>query len=768
MRLSTTLLALGCTLTAAMAVDAEAPKVGADADTPWQQRRPGMIKDGWVDFDKDGRQSPFEDPAVPLEARIDDLLKRMTLAEKLGQCWQRAMSAKSPQQDEALLAKGGLGSYLGVDAKGPGLRNSLQRIAVEDSRLGIPLVFGFDTIHGLRTIFPIPLAQSCAWDPALAERINAVAARESKAVGIDWSFAPMVDIARDPRWGRIAEGNGEDPWLGGLMAAGAVKGFQGDDAAKPDRIAACLKHYVGYGATEGGRDYNTTEIGLPTLRNIYLPPFKAGVEAGALSLMSAFNCLNGVPASGNRFTLTDVLRGEWHCDGLVVSDWESVKEMIDHGYAADHAEAARLGLNAGVDMEMVSDTYVQHVEQLLAAGTVTQAAVDEAVRRVLRFKYRCGLFARPYAAPVAEPFLRPGDLALAREAAARCAVLVKNAGGILPLKAGVRIALVGPYADGNDLLGCWNGSGRNEDVVTLAAALAAVVGRDHLTVVRGCELDSGKTDGMDAAVAAAQAADVVVLAVGEPSRLSGEANSRQTLGLPGMQEQFAARIAATGRPVVTVLIAGRPLAIPTLLEQSAALLIAWHGGVQAGPGIADVLTGAVEPTGRLTTSWPRTVGQVPVHYNCLATGRGFTSSYASHYRDGSREALLPFGAGQGYTGFAVEQVVLDHATATLDGAITASATVRNTGTRRGATVVQCYIRDHAASGGPRPIKELRGFERVALDAGGTQTVRFTLDRKTLGYWLPDGRWSLEAGRLSVWIGLDSATTNTAAFNLTAP
>lgn len=762
---SPTLFVLCCAC-AVHAADAEAPKVGAAADTAWQQRKPEMVKDGWVDFDKDGVKSAFEDTAVAIEARIDDLLKRMTLAEKLGQCWQRAMSDKSPKEDEALLAKGGLGSYLGVDAKGPGLRNSLQRIAVEDSRLGIPLVFGFDTIHGLRTIFPIPLAQSCSWDPTLAERINAVAARESKAVGIDWSFAPMVDIARDPRWGRIAEGNGEDPWLGSLITAGAVKGFQGDDAARPDRIAACLKHYVGYGAAEGGRDYNTTEIGVPALRNVYLPPFKAGVEAGALSLMSAFNCLNGIPASGHRYTLTDVLRGEWKFDGLVVSDWESVSEMINHGYAADRAEAARLGLNAGVDMEMVSDTYVQHVEKLLAQGAVTAQAVDEATRRVLRFKYRCGLFAKPYAATVADPFLRAGDLALAREAAAKSAVLVKNTGDVLPLKSGLRIALVGPYGDSNDLLGCWNGSGLKEDAVTLAKGLTDAVGKERLTIVRGCELEGDRADGIEAAVAAAQAADVVVLAVGEPSKLSGESNSRQTLDLPGVQQQLANRIAATGKPVVTVLIAGRPLAIPALLEQSAALLVAWHGGVQAGPAIADLLTGAVEPTGRLTTSWLRAVGQVPLHYNCLPTGRGFVNQWASHYRDGSREPLLPFGAGLGYTTFTVAPLTLDRASAPMGGTITATATVANTGGRRGTTLVQCYIRDHAASGGARPVRELRGYERVTLDAGATATVRFTLDRKSLGYWLPDGIWSLEPGRFTVWMGLDSATANQAEFTLT--
>jgi beta-glucosidase len=751
----------------AMAGEAEAPRVDTGGAITVRLTRPEMFKPGWVDLDKDGVKSPFEDPTLPIESRIDDLLRRMTLDEKIGQCCQYPMGGDSPQKDEALLAKGGIGSYLGVDSAGPGLRNSLQRIAVEESRLGIPLVFGYDTIHGFRTIFPIPLAQSCAWDPQLLERTHAVAARESKDAGIDWVFAPMIDIARDPRWGRIAEGYGEDPWLDGVLVAGAIRGLQGDDAGRPDRVAACLKHYVGYGAAEGGCDYNTTEIGLPTLRNIYLPPFKAGVAAGALSIMSAFNCLNGVPTSGNRFTLTDILRGEWRFDGLVVSDWESVKELIDHGFAADEAAAARLGMNAGVDMEMASHCYQRNLAALIAAGSVSQATLDEAVRRVLRLKYRCGLFAHPYAATVSLPYFRADAISLAREAAARSAVLVKNAGGILPLKPGRRIALIGPYAQSNDLLGCWSAAG-GEQIASLDNGLRTALGKDLVAVEPGCDLTGDRNDGFDQALAAARNADVVILAVGEPSNMSGENHSRQNLDLPGVQDRLMERLAATGKPIITVLITGRPLIIPALLERSSALLIAWHGGIQTGPAVADLLTGASEPTGRLTASWPRSVGQIPTYYNHLSTGRENNGDMSTRYIDGPRDPLLPFGFGLGYSTFSVDQVKLDHTSTSLQGSITASATVRNTGPRQGSTVVQCYIRAHASSGGARPVRELRGYQHVTIPASGTGTVTFTLDARSLGYWLPDGTWALEPGQYTVWIGLDSTTDNQAAFTMTVP
>lgn len=726
-------------------------------------KKPEMYRAGWIDLNKDGEQNGYENPAASVESRVEDLLTRMNEREKSGQLWQRPLAIAGG--DTALLERGEVSSYLGVDTAGPGLRNALQRVAVEESRLGIPLIFGYDTIHGFRTLFPIPLALSCSWDPGLMERTSMIAARESRAAGIDWTFAPMIDIARDARWGRIAEGYGEDPWLSSQLVAGAVAGFQGTNAASPGRVAACLKHYVGYGAAEGGRDYNTTEIGLPTLRNIYLPPFKAGVEAGALTLMSAFNALNGIPTSGNRFTLTDILRNEWKFDGAVVSDYESVKELIRHGYAEDDGEAARLALHAGVDLEMVSDTYRETLSDQLKGGAVSETELNEAVRRVLRLKFRCGLFEKPYAPAEEEPFLRSDALQLSREAAARSAVLVKNSGGALPLKPNSRIAIVGPYADSHDLLGCWSAVGKAEESTTLAAGLKTVLGAKRVTVAPGCEMNSSRTDLIPAAVRAARSADVVVLAIGEPSSMSGEARSRQTLNLPGAQDVLLERVCSLGKPVVAVLFTGRPLPIPRVLEKCDAVLIAWHPGTQGGEGVADVLAGAVEPSGRLTTSWPRTLGQIPIHYNHLATSRLFTGEYGSHYIDGPRTPLLPFGFGLGYTTFSLSETLLSATNAPLNGRITASANVLNSGSRRGSTIVQLYIRDHAAIGGARPVRELRGYQRITLLPGDSKRVTFDLDAKTLGYWLPNGEWSIEPGRFSAWIGLDSSTTNGVEFTL---
>jgi beta-glucosidase len=721
-------------------------------------QRPEMYRRGWLDLNKNGLKDVYEDPALPVGARVEDLLKRMTREERLGQLWQQQMRPGIDEKDGVLVAAGGIGSFLGA-APDAGLRNRLQRLAVEESRLGIPLIFGFDTIHGFRTIFPIPLGLSCAWDEQLIERVETVAAAESAAAGVDWVFAPMVDIARDPRWGRIAEGAGEDPWLGGRMAAAAVRGFQGASYAQEDRVAACLKHYVGYGAAEGGRDYNTTEIGLPTLRNVYLPPFKAGVDAGAATLMSAFNCLNGVPASGNRFTLTEVLRDQWGFKGFVVSDWAAVNELIHHGYAVDKAQAATLALNAGVDMEMVSDCYRTSLPPLLEAGKVPAATFDEAVRHILRIKIVKGLLDRPYSTP--------GELdavaavALARETVARCCVLLKNDRDTLPLHVGGgTVALIGPMADNrHDLLGCWSGLGRDEDVVTLKEGLAAALPGAKLQVVGGCDLTTDDASGLDAAVAAARQADVVILALGEPASFSGENSFRSDLGLPGSQQQLFDRIAACGRPVVTVLFAGRPLAVPAVLEKSAAVLMAWHPGVQGGPGIADVLTGVVSPSGRITASFPRSVGQVPVYYNHLATGRPLDD-----YKDGSREPLLPFGYGLTYTRFDYGPTRLS-GDRIKDGTITATATLTNAGARPGTEVVQLYLRDPACTVGARPVRELKGFQRVLLKPGETKDVSFTLAAQELGSWSVDGKWVVEPGRFELVIAPDAASGKMAGFSL---
>jgi len=721
-------------------------------------QHPEMYHRGWVDLNKNGTKDAYEDPAQPVEVRVDDLLRRMTREERIGQLEQVQVAPDADETRAALVSAGGLGSFLGA-APDPGLRNRLQRLAVEQSRLGIPLIFGFDTIHGFRTIFPIPLGLSCAWDEQLVERVGTLAAAESAAAGVDWVFAPMVDIARDPRWGRIAEGAGEDPWLGSRIAAAAVRGFQGTGFGQEDRVAACLKHYVGYGAAEGGRDYNTTEIGLPTLRNIYLPPYQAGVEAGAATVMSAFNCLNGVPASGNRFTLTTVLREQWGFPGFVVSDWNAVYELVRHGYAADRAQAAAFALTAGVDMEMVSDCYRTDLPGVLAAGKASGARLDEAVRRILRIKFLKGLFDRPYTAP--RNLDAAAAVALAREAVARSCVLLKNDHATLPLRtAGGPVALIGPLADNRqDLLGCWAGLGRAEDVVTLHEGLAAALPGANLQVVAGCDLTSDAAAGLDAAVAAARRADLVILALGEPASFSGENNSRCELGLPGLQQQLFDRIAACGRPVVTVLFAGRPLSVPAVLEKSAAVLMAWHPGVQGGPGIAAVLTGAVDPSGRLTTTFPRTVGQVPVFYNHLATSRPRVD-----YVDGPREPLLPFGFGLTYTRFTYGPTRLS-GDRIKDGAITVTATLANAGARAGTEVAQLYLHALACSVGARPLRELKGFQRVTLQPGETKDVSFTLAAHDLGCWSAEGQWVVEPGRFEVVVAPDAASGTLVGFTL---
>ena len=749
-----------------------------------------IYHDGWIDLNKDGRKNIYEDPSQPAGKRVNDLLKRMTLDEKIGQLWQADMADDSDKKFAIRLRQGAVSSFLGgsVLIETPVMRNKLQHLAVEQSRLGVPLIFGHDVIHGFRTIFPIPLAQACAWEPELFEQTQAVAAREAAAAGIDWTFAPMVDLARDPRWGRIAEGFGEDPWLGTLDAAASVRGFQGANVADTNRVVACLKHYVGYGAAEGGRDYNTTEISEFTLRNFYLPQFQAGVEAGALTVMSAFNCLSGVPASGNRHTLTEILRGEWKFPGFVVSDWMSVGELVDHGVAADNAAAARLGLTAGVDMEMVSTTYPDTLKQQVEQGTISKKVLDEAVRRVLTVKFEKGLFDHPFTdeARVTTAFLRPDALALARAAAAKSCVLLKNENAALPLaKRTEKIALIGPFAgNAEELAGCWSSRGHSNDIVSLADGVRAKLPADvQLTVVRGCRMiDVGKnrhhlddnsvvqepptgSNEIAEAVSVARAADVVLLALGEPREWSGEDASRTELTLPGRQQELFDAVAATGKPVVVVLFNGRPLAISQLQEKAAAILEAWHPGVQGGRGVADVLFGDVEPAGRLTTTFPRSVGQVPFHYNHFNTGRPGFGEYKGNYADSPTTPLYPFGFGLAYTSFEFGKVKLSAATVKPDGTLIAQVKIKNSGARAGTAVAQLYIRALAASAGSRPVRELKGFQKVLLHPGETREVEFKLSAHEFGYFDAPGRWLVEPGKLQLWIAADSASGEPAAFEL---
>jgi beta-glucosidase len=747
-------------------------------------------RQGWIDLDKNGRKDIYEDPSQPVAKRVDDLLKRMTLAEKIGQLWQSAMAKDSDRKLAEKLKAGGVSSFLDGSAliETPVMRNKLQHIAVEQSRLGIPLIFGHDSIHGFRTVFPIPLAQACAWEPELFERTQTISARESAAAGIDWVFSPMVDLARDPRWGRIAEGFGEDPWLGALDAAASVRGFQGTNVAEPDHVVACLKHYVGYGAAEGGRDYNTTEISEFTLRNFYLPQFKAGVDAGAWTLMSAFNELSGMPASANRHTLTEILRNEWKFPGFVVSDWESVSELIDHGVAADNAEAARLGLTAGVDMEMVSTTYADTLKQQVEQGTVPKKVLDEAVRRVLTVKFEKGLFDHPFTDGNAfkTALLQPDAIDLAREAAAKSCVLLKNENSVLPLSPHAKkLALIGPFAeDAEEMAGPWSSRAHTNDIVSLADAVRAQLPFDfQLVVARGCSIiDSGKirrhlesfspikeiptgTNEIARAVEAAQSADEIILTLGEPRDWSGEDASRSDLGLPGRQMELFNAIVATGKPVIVVLFNGRPLAIPQIQKKAAAILEAWFPGIQGGNGVAEVLFGVADPAGRLTTTFPRSVGQVPMYYNHLNTGRPGIGEYKGNYADGPNDPLYPFGFGLAYTTFGFGKVQLAAPTMKLGGTITASLQLTNTGVRAGTEVAQLYLRDVAASGGPRPVRELKGFQKILLQPGESRDVSFTISGNELGYYDVKGNWLVEPGKFQLWIAKDSASGEPVEFEL---
>jgi beta-glucosidase len=746
----------------------------------------------WIDLNKDGKKNLYEDPAQPADKRVRDLLRRMTLDEKIGQLWQVDLARSLDPQIVARLRRGEVGSFLGSDAtvETPIMRNRLQHVAIEQSRLGIPQVFGHDVIHGFRTIFPIPLAQACAWDPELFERTETIAAREAAAAGIDWTFAPMLDLARDPRWGRIAEGFGEDPWLGALDGAACVRGFQGTNVADARRVLACLKHYVGYGAAEGGRDYNTTEISEFTLRNFYLPQFKAGIDAGALTVMSAFNCLSGYPASANRHALTDILRGDLKFPGFVVSDYESVGELVDQGVAANAAAAARLALTAGVDMEMISKTYHDTLKQQVQQGTVSQQVVDEAVRRVLLVKFEKGLFDHPFTDESLYPtaFLHADALDLAREAAAKSCVLLKNEKNVLPLSPQIRkLALIGPLAENaQELVGAWHSRAHTNDLISFANALRKQAGSTtQISVARGCALfepgiikvprditnylpltgsPSGANELPDA-VALAKASDVVVLALGEPLDWSGEDGSRSDLGLPGLQQQLFDAIAATGKPVVVVLFNGRPLAITQIQQKAAAILEAWYPGTEGANGVADVLFGRVEPSGRLTATFPRSVGQVPFYYNHYNTGRPGFGEYKGNYVDIETLPLYPFGFGLAYSTFDFGAVKLSTNLVPVSGTLTVQAKIKNTGKRAGMAVAELYLRALAATAGPRPVRELKGFEKILLQPGESRQVSFKLSGKEFGYFDAAGHWLVEPGQYQVWISQDSASGDPASFEL---
>jgi beta-glucosidase len=699
--------------------------------------------------------------APNVEARVNALLAKMTLAEKLGQLQQLDGEGNGDFRPEHtdLIRKGLLGSTLNV--RGAKRTNQLQRIAVEESRLKIPNLFGYDVIHGYRTIFPIPLAEASSWEPMLAERAASVAASETYASGVRWTFAPMVDIARDPRWGRITEGAGEDPFLGAAFARSRVLGFQGRDYSAPGKVLACAKHWVAYGAAEGGRDYNTTDMSEQTLREIYFPPFQAAVDAGVGTLMSAFNDLNGVPTSANPFTLTKVLRDEWKFDGFVVSDYTAVKELINHGLVANDRDAAQAALNAGVDMEMVSRLFNQNGSDLLKDGKVSQATIDEAVRRILRIKFRLGLFEHPYADEASEAgsILTAANRAAAREAAGRSMVLLKNQNDALPLNKNIgSIAVIGPLADDRRApMGWWSGDGQEADTVTaLAGIRGKVSSQTKVNYAKGCDVLGDSTAGFAEAATAARQSDVAIVFVGEAKEMVGEAASRSTLDLPGRQMDLVKAIQATGKPTIVVLINGRPPTIGWIVDNVPAVLEAWMGGTEAGNAIADVLFGDVNPGGKLPVTFPRTVGQIPIYYNHMNTGRPPEASnrYSSKYLDVAWTPQFPFGFGLSYTQFKISNLQLSAAEITSNGSLSVTVDVMNTGKRLGDEVVQLYIRDVAASM-TRPVKELKGFRRIKLKPGETQRVEFFLGPAHLGFYNRDMRYVVEPGEFKVMVGSSS-------------
>ena len=695
-----------------------------------------------------------------IENQISSLLARMTLAEKLGQLQQLNGTWDGDIRPEQVqrARQGLLGSVLYV--RGAKRTTELQRAAMNESRLKIPILFAFDVIHGYRTIFPVPLGEAASWDPSVVERADSVAAAEASAAGVRWTFAPMVDIARDPRWGRIVEGSGEDPFLGAAMAAAAVRGFQGTNYSSPGKIVACAKHWVAYGAAEGGRDYNTTEVSERTLREIYFPPFRAAVDAGVGTAMSAFNDLDGIPCTANSFTLTDVLRKEWHFDGMVVSDWNAVKELMAHGVAADGEEAAERALAAGVDMEMVSQFYNVYGEQLVKNGKIPLATIDQAVRRVLRIKYRLGLFEHPYADEGLEDatLLTATNLTAARKLATRTFVLLKNDRETLPLNRQLKsIAVIGPLADdAQSMIGPWNGDGRKEDAVSLLAGIRAKLPAAKINYARGCDVTGDSRAGFEQAVNAAEESDFTILAVGESADMSGEAHSRSSLDLPGQQLALIQAIHATGKPYAVVLMNGRPLSIDWVATNSPAILETWFAGTQGGNAIADTLFGDADPGGKLPVTFPRSVGQVPIYYNHKNTGRppGGDSEDFSGYVDIPWTPLYPFGYGLSYTQFKLSNLQLNVRHIRPDGSITIGVAVENTGHRAGDEVVQLYLQDVAASV-TRPVKELKGFERVSLRPGESRHVEFTLAPGDLGFYDQTMRFVVEPGTFKVMVGTSS-------------
>ena len=725
-------------------------------------------------------------PKTDAEKFVDDLMSQMTLREKIGQMSQfvtKTSVVTGPgggRMDITSLIKAGeVGSILSV--RNPEEIRDLQRMAVDSSRLGIPILFGHDIIHGCKTIFPLNIACACSWNPEAVEATARIAAEETAALGIAWTFSPMCDISADPRWGRVSEGSGEDPYLGARMAEAMVKGYQGDDLSDSLTILACVKHFAAYGAPEAGRDYNTVDMSERMFRDRYLPPYKAALDAGAGSVMSSFNDFAAIPASGSKWLLDDLLREELGFKGFVVSDYNSVIEMVKHGVAADHKEAAYRAIRAYLDMEMVSGSYLNHAEELIEEGLISEKMIDKMCRNILIAKYNLGLFEDPFRYGGQEirqeAFYKPEYLETAREVARQSMVLLKNEGNALPLKSGSRIALIGPYAsNGDDMLGSWAAFGEQERAVTIEQGFKERF-PGKVTLVRGCDPFQPIKGGVQDAVRAARNADVAVLTLGLPGVISGEAASLTTVEIPDAQKELLAAVKATGKPVVVLLVTGRAMALESVENLMDALLVVWHPGTMGGAAVADIVSGDHSPSGRLVMSFPRCDGQIPIRYNHKNTGRPLTRkmdytprhdikrrTYNSVYVFTPNSPLYPFGYGLSYTEFAYDSLEVLTPEVSLGEDVLIRARVTNTGKKDGTTVAQLYMQDLVAST-TRPVRELKGFERIDLKAGESKTVEFVLKADDMAFCREDMKFAQEPGEFAVWVGDSSDATLEGKFNV---
>ena len=709
-----------------------------------------------------------------VDPRVDSLIRIMTLDEKIGQMvlFTSDWDVTGPTIREGYLddiRSGRCGNIF--NAYTVDYISELQRVAVEESRLGIPLMFGYDVVHGHKTIFPIPLGESCSWDLDLIRRSASASAAEAAASGLNWTFAPMVDISVDPRWGRVSEGAGEDPYLGSLIAAARVKGFQGEDLADPLTVLACVKHFAAYGAPFGGRDYNTVDMSERQFREFYMPPYKAGVDAGALSVMTAFNEYDGVPATGNPYLLKDLLKGEWNFQGFVVTDYTSINEMVHHGYARDDAEAGVKAVNAGVDMDLQGEVYFSYLRGLVDSGFVREKTIDNAVRRILNVKAKLGLFDDPYLycdrARENQVVSNPEIKALSRDAARRSMVLLKNA-GCLPFDRGDRIAVIGELAASRrDLLGSWKAAGEWDDMNSILDAVRAYNGAANVIYAEGCRKMGSDRSGFSEAMDAVAQADKVLMVIGEDWDWSGEAASRTDIGVPGIQSELLKMIASAGKPVAVVLLNGRPLVLEEESKAADAILEAWYPGTMGAEAVTDIVFGQYNPSGKLTMTFPRSVGQIPVFYYEKNTGRPIylpNDKYKSKYLDSPNEPLYPFGYGLSYTDFKYSNLILSSPKMKKGHTIDATVTVTNIGSRTGEETVQLYIRDLIGSV-TRPVKQLKGFQKLVLAPGESRTVTFTIDDEMLSFWRHDMTFGIEDGDFKVMVGGSSSDLLQTSFSL---